>query len=112
MRFNDNTVSPIRGAFSIVNPQEIPPLGDSQKKKRENPPQRHRTKPDPIEAELDVDTSLYTPDGHVEGDEHGLRLDISACDFPLFDKTDLIRHRSVPAFPGFGLTFEGVSANF
>ena len=78
MSFNNNTVSPARGGFAIADLQKLQPLGDSNRQKRERRPPKPPTKPDPIDIDPDIDTSQYTPDGHVEGDEQSIRLDISA----------------------------------
>jgi hypothetical protein len=78
MSFNNNTVDATRGAFSIANLQKIQPVSDSGRHKQDDPKQKRRKRSDQFEIEEDVDTTVYTLDGHVEGDEHGIRIDISA----------------------------------
>ncbi len=56
-----------------ANLQRIQPTSNSGQQKQQNP--RKKSPKKELEAVADL---LYTPDGHIEDEDHGLRIDISA----------------------------------
>ena len=70
---DSGTIIPITGDSGIDNLQRIQPTTNSGQRKRQNPKRRPAKK-----AIRSVEEMTYRPDGHVEADEHGLRIDVSA----------------------------------
>ena len=70
---DSGTTIPIAGDSGIENLQRNQPTANSGQRKRENPKRRP-----PKKAIRLVEEMIYTPDGHVEADEHGSRIDVSA----------------------------------
>ncbi len=67
------TIIPTAGDSGIGNLQRIQPTANSGQRRRETSQRRKQKKAVVVPPEL-----TYTPDGQFEGDEHGLRVDISA----------------------------------
>ena len=75
---DSGTIIPIAGDSGIENLQRIQPTTNSGQRKRENPKRRPPKKTIRLVEDIRlVEEMIYTPDGHVEVDEHGLRIDIS-----------------------------------
>ena len=70
---DSGTIIPTAGDSGIDKLQRIQPTTNSGQRKRQNPKRRQSKKVVKIFEEM-----LYRPDGHVEEEEHGLRIDISA----------------------------------
>ena len=58
---------------NAANLQRIQPTSNSGRRKEQNP--RKESPKKELEAVADL---LYTPDGRIEDEDHGLRIDISA----------------------------------
>ncbi len=67
------TTIPTAGDSGIGNLQRIQPTSNSGRRKRRTAPRPKKKKAAQAPPEL-----IYTPDGQIEADEHGLRIDISA----------------------------------
>ncbi len=69
------TTIPTAGDSGIGNLQRIQPTSNSGRRKRQT---AQRPKKKKADAQAPPPELTYTPDGQVETDEHGLRIDISA----------------------------------
>ncbi len=67
-----NTITPIQSDAGIGNLQRIQPTSNSNRRRQQNPKRQKRN----LNAKYTNEVT-YKPDGHVESDEHGVRVDIS-----------------------------------
>ena len=69
------TITPTAGHSGIGDLQRIRPTSNSGQRKRQTSQRRKQNKAVQV---LPLPEVIYTPDGQIEADEHGLRVDISA----------------------------------
>ena len=67
------TIIPMTGDSGVGNLQRIQPTSNTGQRKRQTSQRRKKKKAVQVPPDL-----IYTPDGQIEADEHGLRVDISA----------------------------------
>ena len=68
-----STIAPIAGIPAVGNLQEVKPATNSGRE-RQPDPKRRKAKPNAKHSK----EALYKVDGHVESDEHGVTVDVSA----------------------------------